>query len=263
MTHTTSSLDQQLDLFHGPATDSAATFYARWNVDNHRGRFRLCGTITGPYCKYAQTLPASYPCSDQGPGPTALARATLLDACAWSPDLPATYQVTLEFWDGEHSLGCLERITAIRRFGPVGRSFSLNGKRTVLRIGQIATTVQPLAAWRAARLTRLVDLAEATDGLCQEASELGVPLIVEVPSRAGPLRDHLRQIARWPAVVAALLPAELMDAGLRRGAPTFYSACGWKMGRQLPRSGSRRAVRILPLPAQRFAVGSRASNRSR
>ncbi len=210
-----------IDLFHGPATDASAILYARWRVDNRDGRFRIGGTVKGPYCHSAKTLPASYEWTDQGAGPTALASATLLDACGWSLDLPATYHVALELWEGDQRVGRVDRVTAIRRFGTVGKSFSQEGKRVVLRIGQAAPSANSLATWKTARLARLIEWEELQSDICREALELGVALIVNVASTSVSPARVVAQAADCPAVVAAVLDPKIMESTLHRVAPNL------------------------------------------
>jgi Glycosyl hydrolases family 2 len=62
------------------------------------------GTLRGPYCKRAHTLPAEIAFRDLGPKEKALAVAIVPDPCVWSPELPHLYQVDIEARKGERVL---------------------------------------------------------------------------------------------------------------------------------------------------------------
>ena len=74
-----------LELFFGDATDAEARVYARLPGDAPLDGWQLTGTLTGPECRFAKTLPAkfSFATSERGKGLLAEAiidRAMLLDA---------------------------------------------------------------------------------------------------------------------------------------------------------------------------------------
>jgi hypothetical protein len=46
---------------------------------------RIEGLITGPYCAYARTLPATYPIRS--------GQVSIVDPCYWTPELPFLYQI--------------------------------------------------------------------------------------------------------------------------------------------------------------------------
>ena len=60
----------KLDIFNGAITSLQTIVYARATLptDSDPQRFKLRGTIDGPYSDYAKTLPAKYKLSDCGPG---------------------------------------------------------------------------------------------------------------------------------------------------------------------------------------------------
>jgi hypothetical protein len=59
-------------------------------------RIVLHGTVRGPYCERARTLPAEFAFRDLGPQQVGLATAIIPDPCVWSPELPQLYQVDIE-----------------------------------------------------------------------------------------------------------------------------------------------------------------------
>jgi hypothetical protein len=63
------------------------------------------GTLRGPFCETARTLPAEIPFRDLGPAQISVAKAIVPDPCVWSPELPHLYQVDVEARQGERVLG--------------------------------------------------------------------------------------------------------------------------------------------------------------
>jgi beta-galactosidase/beta-glucuronidase len=63
-------------------------------------RVTLRGTLRGPFCETARTLPAEFPFHKTTTiGPPA-AEAVVPDPCLWSPDLPHLYHADVEALDG-------------------------------------------------------------------------------------------------------------------------------------------------------------------
>jgi hypothetical protein len=58
--------------------------------------FILRGTLRGPYCEKARTLPAEFPFRDLSPARPLTAEAVVPDPCLWSPDLPHLYRADVE-----------------------------------------------------------------------------------------------------------------------------------------------------------------------
>jgi hypothetical protein len=84
-----------LELFFGEATDAEARVYARLPYDGPLDGWRLTGTLTGPECRFAQTLPATFEFHDLGPGQDLLAEAIVTEPCFWTPDLPFLYRCSV------------------------------------------------------------------------------------------------------------------------------------------------------------------------
>jgi hypothetical protein len=61
----------------------------------------LSGTLRGPYCETARTLPAEFAFRDLGPKEVGLAEAIVPDPCVWSPELPHLYKVDVEARQGD------------------------------------------------------------------------------------------------------------------------------------------------------------------
>jgi hypothetical protein len=193
----------QLEIFFGEASDAEARVYARLSGAEFAG-CRITGRLLGPECRFAQTLPATIPFRDRGPGATPLAEATVPDPCFWTPELPFLYRAELEIrFPGSATIEKINRPVGIRRLGCLRQSLYLDAKRWVAR-GAIRerAAIGDLAAARAAGAVLYVP--EADDAFCLEASQLGVPLIVEVPIGSH-LKSEISRLARWPAVFIAVL----------------------------------------------------------
>jgi hypothetical protein len=91
-----------LELFFGEATDAEARVYARLPEDGPLDGWEISGTLTGPECRFAQTLRATFSFRDLGPGQGLLAEAIATEPCFWAPDLPFLYRCSV----GVQPLGC-------------------------------------------------------------------------------------------------------------------------------------------------------------
>ncbi len=212
----------QLEIFFGQASDAEARVYARLPGAEFAG-CRIAGRLLGPECRFAQTLPATIPFRDRGPGAAPLAEAIVPDPCFWTPDLPFLYRAQLEIHGAGPEIEKIERPFGIRRLGCRRRSLYLDAKRWVAR-GAIRerASIADLAAARAA--SAVLYVPQADDAFCLEASRIGVPLIVEVPARQS-LLSEIRRLARWPAVFIAVLDSESpVDEGIDTAARNLLLA---------------------------------------
>ncbi len=197
-----------LEVFFGQATESSCRVYAR--LPEAPPGVELAGTIRGPQCKFAQTLPASYPLRSLGSKPSPLAEALLLDPCYWTPDGPQIYEVDLELRQGEQVLERTQRLLGIRPFGAAGKSFRQAKERWVLRgVNGCDWESNSLEDWRSCSAS--LHATEPDDGVCEAASWLGVMIVAHLNLPVGRsvdwLQARLRNLARWPAVAMVTLPA--------------------------------------------------------
>ena len=61
----------------------------------------LRGTLRGPFCETARTLPAEFVFRDMATTMTQMAEAIVTDPCMWSPEMPHLYHVDVEAVQGE------------------------------------------------------------------------------------------------------------------------------------------------------------------
>ena len=197
-----------LELFFGEANDALARVYARLPRNDLPPGVRLDGTVNGPDCKFAATLPSPVPLVEKKVSgtfsETPLAEAVVPDPCFWTPELPFLYRVRVELRRGADVLAAADRMFGIRRLGVKGRNLFLEGKRFVIRgVGADSTSEHDLVAWRAADAAMII--RQPSDDVCRQASEQGVLLLAEIrPDIPDPLAE-LRRLSRWPAVGVAIL----------------------------------------------------------
>jgi hypothetical protein len=204
--------DRNLEVFFGRTSDAVAYVYARLPGVPADGTCQLVGSLTGPHCQYAETLPAKSLLVDRGPGASLLAAAAVPEPCFWSPEMPHLYEVEVELRQGDRVLATAKRLFGFRNLGAAGGKLIYDAKRWVLRAvmaDEVATG--ELADWRESITAMLV--ANPSDALCEQASRVGVLLVAEVTHAD---RAELLRLARWPAVGIVILPAnvqEIADSG--------------------------------------------------
>jgi hypothetical protein len=210
---------ESLDIFFGDANAAETRVYARLRSRTDPARHQLAGTLVGPYCRYSQTLPATIPFVDIGPGETPLAQAIVPDPCFWTPELPFLYRAKIEVRRGGSIVDVIERPFGIRPLGARGRRFYYEGKPWVLRGAyQEQAHANELGDFRAAAAAMFVDNPD--DELCSAASEQGVLLLARVLGDAATTLETVERLARHAAVgfivIGDKMPAH---ANLRRLAP--------------------------------------------
>ena len=240
MTDTAITFDlDALELFFGEATDAEARVYARLPLDAPLDGWQLTGTLTGPECRFARTLPASFAFHDLGPSSGGLlAEAIVTEPCFWTPDLPFLYRCTV----GVHALACggtlkrelqrnaagaslrsspghplIERLIGIRRLGVIDRALYLDAKRWVARgVCRDHADISDLPAAREA--SAVLRVPSPDDAFCLEASRLGVPLFVDLNCDKAALLPEIRRLGQWLAVFAIILDPVLPIGPAHRAA---------------------------------------------
>jgi beta-galactosidase/beta-glucuronidase len=76
------------------------------------------GTLRGPYCERAHTLPADYPFHASA-GESATAKAVITDPCLWSEELPHVYHANVEAVHGEEVVAEYHGVVGLRRTSPM------------------------------------------------------------------------------------------------------------------------------------------------
>lgn len=195
---------ESIELFFGDANPAETRVYARLAHAELRPGDRLAGTLTGPYCSRAHTLPATARLVDAGPGESLLAQAIVSDPCFWTPELPYLYRAHVELLRGQTVLESIDRLLGIRPLGCRGKTFVYEGKPWVLRavshsihdLARLAVFREEDAAWF---------VAEPSNDLCAAASEAGVLLAADMRARSHDIVPEILRLARHAAVGFLLL----------------------------------------------------------
>ena len=177
----------------------------------------LTGTLTGPDCRHAITLPvgaklAAVPGSPAGLNPaaasTVVARVILTEPSFWTPELPSLYRLEARLVAAGREVATWKRPVGLRRLGVRGRSLWLDGRRCVPR--GLVGPADDLAAFRAASLAAVV--SDPSEAFLARADAEGVAVLGLLADAVGqPLAGEAAAAAvlRWawhPAVFMAVVP---------------------------------------------------------
>jgi hypothetical protein len=193
---TAGELADRLEIFFGAASEAMCRVYARLENIGSDLQPTLTGTLTGPTCRYAETLPAVFSFVDRGPGRALLAEAVVPEPCFWTPAMPHLYRAEVQRRQADTVLAQVERTFGIRPLGASGRRLIYAGKGWVLR-GAAADELPKteLEVWHDAETAMLA--RDPDDALCETASRVGVLLVAELET---PDIRAIRRLSRWPAV---------------------------------------------------------------
>lgn len=200
-------------VFHGEASPAAARLYVHWQIAEPEAFDRLRVEVTGPYCRYARTLPSTTRAEARIAGGAALARLAIVDPCFWTPELPFLYRARVTVEQGGVALWSDERACGIRRFGVRGERFYFEAKNWVLRGGAAIPAADfDWDAWRMQDLVAVVN--EPDEAFCTAADQLGLLVAARVSTGDRDVLALLRRWERHPAVALAILPGRLaLDTG--------------------------------------------------
>jgi hypothetical protein len=180
----------------------------------------LQGTLTGPECSRASTLPVTArlrplpgPSPEVGAAATVVTRVILTEPACWTPELPNRYllEATLSI-AGQTTSTCRQMI-GLRQLGVRGRSLWLDGRRFVPR--GLARPGCPVdrEGFRAADLTAVVSTPdEAFLDHCDAEGLAVIALLASASGQPPAAEEAGQQIALWaghPSVFVAVIPAGL------------------------------------------------------
>jgi hypothetical protein len=92
----------EIEIVVGDVNDIEARVQARY-IGKATG-VALSGTIRGPFCEKARTLPAEFKFHERDPTDSAVAEAIVPDPFTWSPEVPHVYRVEVTARQGERVL---------------------------------------------------------------------------------------------------------------------------------------------------------------
>lgn len=218
----------------GPCDDMRAEVFVRVAGAAAAGgtRPRLAGTLVGPECRRATTLPATArlidlgpPAGDAGGGAALVAKAVLTEPAFWTPDLPNLYRLEARIEGGDEVAAAFSRRIGLRRLGAKGRSFRLDGRRWVPRGVRVEAAAFDAGSLRDQAATACVSNPDGA--LCTRADVEGVAVIALLDATSsGAAAERLAGWAIHPAVVMALLPAGTTAAAAAAVATAFRGGKG-------------------------------------
>lgn len=203
-----------LDVFFGELTPARASIYARLPRGAGQEDLVLRGSVRGPRCLHAQTLPATFSLVDLGPGPTVLARAVVTEPTDWVPELPAIFDVTVHLQQGEKTLATARREIGLRPLGVRGQRLVLAGKNWVLRgVCRSSTTATLARQWHEEAAALMIDGVD--DEALAEASQWGALAVVELDASASTFAADLKRLTKYPGAAIVVVSGHV-PAGFQR-----------------------------------------------
>lgn len=209
---TAPDLLSQVELFHGELAPQRTSVFVRLLGFSTRNGWRLTGQIRGPFSVRGETLPATHPFLDQGPGDSILVKAVVPDPVLWSSDQPALYKVTLQLHEQGRQVATCERSFAFQDMHVSGKHFYRDGKAVVLRAAsceRLHTAEDRSAATWLSRTEALACWVPAGATPPEDAGLQGLPLIVEMKEPQGSsdpqILSQLKELTQQPAIMAVVL----------------------------------------------------------
>ena len=188
---------------------------------------RIVGTLVGPQCRRATTLPITVQLTTMGrksekstvtPEFDPVAVAILTEPSYWTPELPNLYQLDAQLLDGDRIIRTVCSTVGLRRLGVRGRSFWLEGRSYVPR-GILASDSAPTA-------TGLAVITNPTPEVVSAADQSGLAIaagLLEDFSSGGLISTfydaQVACVAAWanhPAVLFGVLPLQIQSSALNR-----------------------------------------------
>jgi Glycosyl hydrolases family 2 len=238
------SFSEQLELFTHHATESEVVVEVR---DISQGRIRsIHGQLRGPRCAKAKTLSASFAIDRCTCDAKISQSASVLvtEPCYWSPELPMLYDIELELELAGGETATWRRSLGLRQCDIHGRDLFRGRKRIVLRGAVVENASIELLA-RAADAELALVVRDSDTAFLQRASELGVPLAVDLRGFVGDLTPTLLRFTWQPAIELVLLSnrvtgadfkpravraGSFVDAALPSAAGEGVDVLSWELG---------------------------------
>jgi hypothetical protein len=109
-------MSTDIDIFVGDVTDVEARVIARYQGATMG--VVLSGTLRGPFCEKARTLPADFEFRDFGNENGMQVETVVSDPCMWTPEMPHLYQADIEARQGERLVAEYHGTIGLRRLAP-------------------------------------------------------------------------------------------------------------------------------------------------
>lgn len=174
----------------------------------------LSGDVYGPLCKRSQTLPARAPLVTEIIDGTFAAHATIPDPTPWSPELPATYTVTVQLTSAANRSTTGNHHFGFKALETRSQSFYLNQRRFVPRIVQLDSSPEALDSLLDIVTEEHLCLAisHPTSALLKMASEQGCWIFIVLTGNESTQDVH--NWSQYPACFGMLYSTDAVESNL-------------------------------------------------
>lgn len=104
-----------IEITVGDVTDMEARVLARFQGED---QVILRGSLRGPFCEKARTLPADFPFMSPNLQATGVSEAIITDPCMWTAEMPHLYEAHVEAVRGEHVVAEYRGPIGLQRLAP-------------------------------------------------------------------------------------------------------------------------------------------------
>lgn len=225
----------RLEFVLGRADDLRAEAYVRL-VDGPPGA-RITGSLAGPRCRVATTLPVTLPLGQLAGAGAAVARAVVTEPGFWTPELPNLYDLVAEARDPAGAIVAATReAVGLRRLGVRGRSIWLDGRRWVPRGTAVAADAFDLPGLHAEAIAAVIDEPAPSIAAAADAAGVAIVAVVAESLAGAAVVSRVAAWARHPSVVMVVLgPGQVADvAAGSAGRGTLLVGCGLDASRPPP-----------------------------
>jgi hypothetical protein len=189
------------------ATDSECRLQLSSNASATDGDEGSCttieGTIEGPFCSIARTLPTTFSIRAVAVAGQGVSETVVVDPCYWTPALPFLYRLNLTLRDARGDTFRISESLGLRRWCAEGADLKLERKRIVLRGAEMSANEATLPIAREVEIALLV--GEPSVDFCRAASYQGVAIVADLRGASGDIETTLRNYALHASVLVVLV----------------------------------------------------------
>lgn len=169
----------------------------------------LGATIRGPFCRFANTLPANTRLKPHD-AITQRMSGEIMEPCYWTPELPFQYVAQIEWLDAGGARQQTELWLALKRFGARGQSLNMNGQRYVFRGMELDSSSATMDCdWNELRHAHSgLIIPPQNTNLIKTATEQGIPLLFKLTALV-PVEELSALTGQHTAALGIIVPAEI------------------------------------------------------